>query len=142
MHCETPGPAALGCSSSFTEHSVRVNPADALPGLVVPLLFYPRPLLMATHLRAESSNPLLLPRTHTAKICRATESLSRATLIHPPKASAGRTTRGTALHHRRGKSMDLHTPGQLCWHRRSLGNVRCLKIEQMFLLKGLLQCSA
>lgn len=32
--------------------------------------------------------------------------------------------------------------GQLCWHRHSLGNVRHLKIEQMFLLKGLLQCSA
>lgn len=109
-----------------------------------PLLFHPVPPPMPTHGRVESGNPLLLPHTHTAK--RGAQQNpgreERPTLIHPPKESGGRTIGGTAPRCRRAKSTDLCAPGQLCWHRRSLGNVRRLKIEQMFLLKGLLQCSA
>lgn len=142
-----PGPAALGHFSSFTEHSVQANPAEALPGLddaVVPLLFHPVPLPMPTHPRAKSGNPLLPPDTHTAKYAARQHPgrEERAGLIHPPRESARQMIHGTASHCRRAKSTDLCTPGQLCWHRRSLGNVRRLKIEQMFLLKGLLQCSA
>lgn len=142
-----PGPAALGHFSSFTEHSVQSNPAEALPGLdeaVVPALFHPAPLPMPTHPRAASCNPLLLPHTHAARHAMQQNPgrEGRAPLIHPPKESARQTINGTASRCRRAKSTDLCTPGQLCWHRRSSGNVRRLKIEQMLLLKGLLQCSA
>lgn len=150
MRCETPDPGPRcprGRSSSFREHSARANPAEALPGLddaVVPVLFHPVPPPMPTHGRVESGNPLLLPHTHTAE--RGAQQNpgreERPTLIHPPKESGGRTISSTAPRCRRAKSTDLCAPGQLCWHRRSLGNVRRLKIEQMFLLKGLLQCSA
>lgn len=142
-----PGPPALGYFSSFPEHCVRGSPAEALPGLddaVVPALFHRVPLPMPTHLRAESRNPLLLLHTHTAKHAAQQNPgrEDRASLIHPPKASARQAIDGTTSHRRGAKPTDWCAPGQLCRHRRSSGNVRCLKIEQMFLLKGLLQCSA
>lgn len=143
--CETPRSCCLGLFLICHRAQCAGEPCRSSPG--AGWCGGPRALPPRTSADAnpfESSNPLLLPDTHTAKYAAQQNPgrEERGNLIHPPKESARQTIHGTAPHCRQAKSTDLCAPGQLCWHRRSLGNVRRLKIEQMFVLKGLLQCSA
>lgn len=138
-----PGPAALGYFSAFTEHSAQTIPAEALPGgWIMPSSLCSSVLFLCWCQPTQS--PPSPPHPH-GKTCRAEHPRweEGASLIHPSTKGIGQAHNHWLCFHRcRAKSQDLCAPGQLCWHRQSWGNVRHLKTEQMFLLKGLPQCSA
>lgn len=147
--CETPRSCCLGIFLIFHRAQCADNPCrGSLWGWImpwslcssIPCLCWCQP---SQELRAEIPSFSPTPTWHNPLHSSIPGKRKRASLIHPSTKGIGQAhNHWHSFHCWRAKSKDLCTPGQLCWHRHSLGNVRRLKIEQMFLLKGLLQCSS
>lgn len=149
--CKQPRSCCLGLFLVFHRAQRADNPcwgsSWGLDNAVIPVLFILYLCWCQPTQELRGAIPSFSPHPHSkSPVQQHPRQEERGSLIHPIHPS----TKGMGQAHNhwhcfhcwRAKSKDLYTPGQLCWHRQSLGNVRHLKTEQMFLLKGLPQCSA